>query len=62
MNSALEKDIHSVNDGPTFPWITEDQVTFCRENCSVSNIYDVIDMHQTTVTRYWRYRIAVLHG
>lgn len=27
INSALEKDIHSTNDGPTFPWITEDTVS-----------------------------------
>ncbi|CAI4226588.1 unnamed protein product [Auanema sp. JU1783] len=61
---TLEKNIHSVNDDAQFPWITEDKISFCRKNCSTEStrLVQVTEMYQTRVTRYWRYRIAVLHG
>ncbi|CAI5440541.1 unnamed protein product [Caenorhabditis angaria] len=60
---TLEKDIHGTNDGPQFPWMTDEKVEFCRNsNCS-SSLYKLDAMRQTrNVTRYWRYRIAVWHG
>uniref|UniRef100_A0A158PGP2 Cytochrome b561 domain-containing protein n=1 Tax=Angiostrongylus costaricensis TaxID=334426 RepID=A0A158PGP2_ANGCS len=60
---TLEKDIHSVNDGPQFPWMTQEMVTFCRgDNCTWNNLYLLTDGMQSPVERYWRYRVAVLHG
>ncbi|KAF8360206.1 hypothetical protein PRIPAC_87129 [Pristionchus pacificus] len=64
---SLEKDIHSTNDGPTFPWITEDTVSFCIDNCTLLGVSPsepilVTQMHQTRMERYWRYRVAVMHG
>ncbi|GMS84040.1 hypothetical protein PENTCL1PPCAC_6215, partial [Pristionchus entomophagus] len=64
---SLQKDIHSTNDGPTFPWITEDTVSFCVENCTLLGVSPsepilVTQMHQTRMERYWRYRVAVMHG
>uniref|UniRef100_A0A8R1DKC0 ascorbate ferrireductase (transmembrane) n=1 Tax=Caenorhabditis japonica TaxID=281687 RepID=A0A8R1DKC0_CAEJA len=60
---TLEKDIHSTNDGTQFPWMSDQQVSFCRTNCSSPNLYHIGQMRQTyNVSRYWRYRIAVWHG
>ncbi|KIH63009.1 hypothetical protein ANCDUO_06699 [Ancylostoma duodenale] len=67
---TLEKDIHSVNDNPQFPWMSQEmealredlQVSFCRENCTSNGIYMLDDGMQSRVERYWRYRVAVLHG
>ncbi|VDM37944.1 unnamed protein product [Toxocara canis] len=57
-----EKEIHSVNDGDLFPWISEQAVAFCRENCTAEQYVTISEMKQTDVTRYWRYRFAVMHG
>ncbi|KJH51227.1 hypothetical protein DICVIV_02592, partial [Dictyocaulus viviparus] len=60
---TLEKDIHSVNDNAQFPWITQKMVSFCRgDNCTSTSLYFLKDGIQSRVERYWRYRIAVLHG
>ncbi|PIO61605.1 hypothetical protein TELCIR_16867, partial [Teladorsagia circumcincta] len=60
---TLEKDIHSVNDGPQFPWMTQEMVSFCRgDNCSSNTMYFLNEGMQSPVERYWRYRVAVLHG
>ncbi|KAL6734729.1 hypothetical protein Aduo_005237 [Ancylostoma duodenale] len=59
---TLEKDIHSVNDNPQFPWMSQEMVSFCRENCTSNGIYMLDDGMQSRVERYWRYRVAVLHG
>ncbi|KAJ1347385.1 hypothetical protein KIN20_002423 [Parelaphostrongylus tenuis] len=60
---TLTKDIHSTNDGAQFPWTTQEMVTFCRgDNCTWNNLYLITDGIQSPVERYWRYRIAVLHG
>ncbi|VDK47801.1 unnamed protein product [Anisakis simplex] len=59
---GLQKEIHSVNDGNLFPWISVQQVEFCRSNCSGDQNVIVNDMKQTDVSRYWRYRFAVMHG
>ncbi|GMT14648.1 hypothetical protein PFISCL1PPCAC_5945, partial [Pristionchus fissidentatus] len=64
---SLEKNIHNTNDGPTFPWMTENMVSFCVDNCSLMGISPsepilVTQMFQTRVERYWKYRIAVMHG
>ncbi|CAJ0607204.1 unnamed protein product [Cylicocyclus nassatus] len=60
---TLEKDIHSVNDNPQFPWMTQEMVSFCRghHGCTPKT-YMLVDGIQSRVERYWRYRIAVLHG
>ncbi|WKX93483.1 hypothetical protein Q1695_011061 [Nippostrongylus brasiliensis] len=60
---TLEKDIHSMNDNAQFPWMTQEMVSFCRgDNCTSNNIHFLNDAIQTHVERYWRYRVAVLHG
>ncbi|RCN28658.1 hypothetical protein ANCCAN_25596, partial [Ancylostoma caninum] len=60
---TLEKDIHSVNDNPQFPWMSQEMVSFCRgDNCTSNGIYMLNDGMQSRVERYWRYRVAVLHG
>lgn len=60
---AFEKDIHSVNDGAQFPWMSDEKVEFCRANCTGPTYVYLNEMRQTYyVSRYWRYRIAVLHG
>ncbi|KAK6737012.1 hypothetical protein RB195_019604 [Necator americanus] len=59
---TLEKDIHSVNDNPQFPWMSQEMVLFCRENCTSNNFYNLDDGIQSKVERFWRYRVAVLHG
>uniref|UniRef100_A0A9J2P3T1 Cytochrome b561 domain-containing protein n=1 Tax=Ascaris lumbricoides TaxID=6252 RepID=A0A9J2P3T1_ASCLU len=57
-----QKEMHSVNDGDLFPWISEQTVAFCRENCTTEQYVIINEMKQTDVTRYWRYRFAVMHG
>ncbi|PAV82894.1 hypothetical protein WR25_21162 [Diploscapter pachys] len=60
---TFEKDIHSVNDGAQFPWMSDEKVEFCRTNCTGPTYVYLNEMRQTYyVSRYWRYRIAVLHG
>ncbi|CAJ0959543.1 unnamed protein product, partial [Mesorhabditis belari] len=59
---TFEKDIHFMNDGPDFPWITGEMVGFCR-NCTDKSFAIIGENSiQTKVQRYWRYRIAVFHG
>lgn len=53
--------MHSVNDGEQFPWITEQLVSFCRYNCTDEK-FIIAEMKQSNVSRYWRYRFAVIHG
>ncbi|VDN51747.1 unnamed protein product [Dracunculus medinensis] len=57
----LQKQMHSVNDGEQFPWITEQLVSFCRYNCTDEK-FIIAEMKQSNVSRYWRYRFAVIHG
>ncbi|VDK32347.1 unnamed protein product [Gongylonema pulchrum] len=64
---SFEKEIHSVNDGSLFPWTAVQRISFCRENCTAvsdATIGQVVidEMKQTDVSRYWRYRFAVIHG
>ncbi|VDP26400.1 unnamed protein product [Heligmosomoides polygyrus] len=60
---ALEKDIHSMNDNAQFPWMSQEMISICRgDNCTSSNVYFLGDAIQSRVERYWRYRVAVLHG
>ncbi|VDD93809.1 unnamed protein product, partial [Enterobius vermicularis] len=59
---SLKKRIHSVNDGPLFPWISEQKIHFCGYNCSSDPFVVISTMKQTDLSRYWRYRFAVIHG
>ncbi|MFH4975290.1 hypothetical protein AB6A40_001999 [Gnathostoma spinigerum] len=59
---SLEKRIHFLNDGPQLPWMTDTKIVFCRYNCSTSPTFIVSEMIQSHVSRWWRYRLALLHG
>uniref|UniRef100_A0A914UQ97 Cytochrome b561 domain-containing protein n=1 Tax=Plectus sambesii TaxID=2011161 RepID=A0A914UQ97_9BILA len=59
---SFSKMIHSTHDGDLFPWVTTSEVHVCR-NCSDEKRFQYIkDMKQTDISRYWRYRIATIHG
>uniref|UniRef100_A0A0N5AHJ0 Ferric-chelate reductase 1 n=1 Tax=Syphacia muris TaxID=451379 RepID=A0A0N5AHJ0_9BILA len=55
---SLAKQMHSVNDGYRFPWISKQMVNLSSENSLVL----LTKMKQTDLSRYWRYRFAVMHG
>lgn len=62
---SLQKEIHSVNDGPLFPWITTEQIRLYPENSTATGEDDCViisNMKQTDMSRYWRYRFAIIHG
>jgi len=59
---TLEKQIHSTNDGDLFPWMSDEKVFICRNCTNDQRHMNITAMRQTFVSRWWRYRIAVIHG